>query len=76
MQIENSKLKSFNMIIWMFFLVLVQVWYKADPCFNFSCEFYKTKMSSHFVLFKKVVPLNFRFCSFGNEQNFLSNQKA
>ena len=28
------------------------------------------------VFYKKVVPLNFRICSLGNEQNFLSNKKA
>ena len=28
------------------------------------------------MFYKKVVPLNFGFCSLGNEQNFLFNQKA
>ena len=28
------------------------------------------------MFYKKVVPLNFGFDSLGNEQNFLSNQKA
>ena len=61
MQIVNSKQKYFNMIILDVFSDLSSVEsefctyrrefsYKAGPCFNFLCDFYKTQKSSHFVL--------------------------
>ena len=86
MQIVNSKLKYFNMIILDVFsdfssvesefLYRREVWYKADPCFNFSCDFFIKPKRAAISFHKKVVSLNFGFDSLGNEQNFLSNQKA
>ena len=58
------------------FLKRREVWYKAGPCFNFSCDSSIKPKEQPFCFIKKVVPLNFGFDSLGNEQNFLPNQKA
>ena len=54
----------------------IGVWYKTGPCFNFSCDSSIKPKRATTLFYKKEVPLNFGFCSLGNEQNFLSNQKA
>ena len=53
-----------------------EVWYKAGPCLNFSCNSSIKPKRAAILFYKKVVPLNFGFDSLGNEQNFFSNQKA
>ena len=50
--------------------------YKAGPCFNFAFDSSIKLKRAAILFYKKVVPLNFGFDSLGNEQNFLSNQKA
>ena len=52
-----------------------EVWYKAGPCTNFSCDSSIKPKRAAILFCKKVVPLNFVFDSLGNEQNFLSNPK-
>ena len=49
---------------------------KAGPCLDFSCDSSIKPKRAAILFYKKVVPLNFGFGSLGNEQNFLSNQKA
>ena len=83
---KKRKLKYFNTIILNVFsgfssvesefLLRREVWYKAGPCFNFPCDSSIKPKEQPFCFIKKVVPLNFGFDSLGNEQNFLSNQKA
>ena len=59
------------------FLYRKEAWYKAGPCFNFSCDsFIKLERAAILFYKKKVVTLNFGFDSLENEQHFLSNQKA
>ena len=82
----NPKLRYFNMIILDVFSGFSSVeselcieekfWYKAGPCFNFAFDSSIKPKRAAILFYKKVVPLNFGFDSLGNEQNFLSNQKA
>ena len=86
MQIMNSKLKSFAMIIFDVFsgfssveskfYIEKEVWNKAGPCFIFSCDSSIKPKRAAILFYKKVVPLNFGFCLLGNVQNFVSNQKS
>ena len=81
MQIVNSKLKYFNMIILDVFSGFSSV--ESEEKFGIKLAFVsishvtsiKPKRAA-ILFYKKVVPLNFGFDSLGNEQNFLSNQKA
>ena len=86
LQIVNSKLKYFNMIILDVFSGFSSV--KSD--FGIEEKFgiklalvsisHVTLLLKHkraaILFYKKVVPLNFGYDSLGNEQNFLSNQRA
>ena len=67
MQIVNSELKSFNMIILdvvsVFSSILVlyrrEVRYKAGRCFNFSFYSSLKPKRAAILFYKNVVPLNF-----------------
>ena len=85
MQIVNSKLKYFNMIILDVFsgFSSVESEFCIEEKFGIKLDFVsishvtsiKPKRAA-ILFYKKVVPLNFEFDSLGNEQKFLSNQNA
>ena len=85
MQMMNSKLKNFNMIILDVFsdFSSVESEFSIEETFSIKLTlvsishmtFIKPKRAA-ILFYKKVVPLNFGFDSLRNEQNFLSNQKA
>ena len=54
------------------FLYTEEVWNLFGPCFSFWCASnLPNPKKQPFFFYKKVVPLNFEFCSLGNEYNFL-----
>ena len=76
MQIVNSKLKYFNMIILNVFsdfrsveseFCIEEKWYKAGSCFIFVCDSFIKPKRTAILFYKKVVPFNFGFNSLGNE---------
>ena len=81
MQIVQYNLKLYN-------VYFKCVWQNLDflhkrslvlnwPLFHFLVCLQSAIPKRAAILFnKKVVPLNFGFCSLGNEYNFLSNQKT
>ena len=77
MQIVNIKLMYFNMIMLDVFSVCpVESEFCIYRRINFSCDSSIKPKRVAILFYKKVVPFNFGFGSFGNEQNFLSNQNA
>ena len=56
--------------------IIIHIHSSVVRCLNFSCDSSIKHKRAAILFYKKVVPLKFGFCSLGNEQNFLSNQKA
>ena len=67
MQIVNSKLKYFNMIILVVFSDFSsvesefcrEVWYKAGPCFNFLCDSFIKPKRAAILFYKKSSSFQF-----------------